>query len=43
MREFVERLTLTFTANGKRQAAKIKLLRLSLALCTVEPKYLYLQ
>ena len=41
----LERLSLTLrgvTSNGKRQTAKMKLLPLSLALWTVEWKYLYL-
>ena len=37
----LERLSLTFTANGKRQTANF--CRLSSALCTVESRYLYLQ
>ena len=37
----IERLSLTFTANGKRQ--KQNFCRLSSALCTVESKHLYLQ
>ena len=36
----IERLNMTFTANGKRQ--KWKFFRLSSALCTIESKYLYL-
>ena len=35
----IERLSLTFTANGKKK----NFCRLSSALCTVESKYLYLQ
>ena len=37
---FIERLSMTFTANGERQ--KGNFCRLSLALCAVESKYLYL-
>ena len=38
--ELIERLSMTFTANGKRQ--KRNFCRLSSDLCTVESKYLYL-